>query len=71
MVEPVRTNGQPGARFRSRDGSLLGVMSLEIAGGQIRSIINQINPDKLQHLGQVGDLSALMQQTGRRHEGAR
>jgi RNA polymerase sigma-70 factor (TIGR02957 family) len=69
-VEPVQTNGQPGARFLSRDGSLLGVMSLEIADGRVRSITNQINPDKLQHLGRVGDLAALMQQAGRGQEGA-
>jgi RNA polymerase sigma-70 factor (TIGR02957 family) len=69
-VEPVLTNGQPGARFLIGDGSLLGVMSLEIADGRIRSIANQINPDKLQHLGRVGDLTTLMQQTGPRQGGA-
>ncbi|MEP6527194.1 MAG: sigma factor [Nocardioidaceae bacterium] len=69
-VEPVLTNGQPGARFLIGDGSLLGVMSLEIADGRIRSIANQINPDKLQHLGRVGDLTTLMQQAGPRQGGA-
>jgi RNA polymerase sigma-70 factor (TIGR02957 family) len=71
VVEPVQTNGQPGARFLSRDASLLGVMSLEIGDGRIRSITNQINPDKLRHLGRVGDLAGLMQQTGRTWAGGR
>jgi hypothetical protein len=71
VVEPVQTNGQPGARFLSRDASLLGVMSLEIEDGRIRSLTNQINPDKLRHLGRVGDLAGLMQQAGRTRAGGR
>lgn len=59
-VAPVVANGHPAARLESSDGELLGVMSLEIVGGEIRAIRNQINPDKLTHLGPVGDMRALM-----------
>jgi len=29
--------------------------------GKVRSVLNQINSDKLRHLGPVGDLRSLMQ----------
>ena len=32
-------------------------MALDIAGGQITSINSIVNPDKLRHLGPVGDLA--------------
>lgn len=56
-VEPVTVNGQPGARVSGDDG-VLGVLSLTIADGRITGVHNQINPDKLRHLGPVGDLNA-------------
>lgn len=56
-VEPVTVNGQPGARVTGDDG-VLGVLSLTIADGRIAGVHNQINPDKLRHLGPVGDLNA-------------
>lgn len=59
-VVPVLANGDPAARLESTNGELLGVMSLEIVDDQIRAIRNQINPDKLHHLGPVGDMRALM-----------
>jgi RNA polymerase sigma-70 factor (ECF subfamily) len=60
VIEPDAVNGEPGARLLAGDGSLLGVLTLHVAGGRITSIGNQINPDKLAHLGRVGDLTALM-----------
>jgi RNA polymerase sigma-70 factor (ECF subfamily) len=57
---PAMANGQPAARFVSPAGDILGVMSLEIGDGKIRSIRNQVNPDKLHHLGTVGDVRALL-----------
>jgi hypothetical protein len=33
---------------------------LEVAGGQIRAISSIVNPDKLAHLGPVGDFGALL-----------
>jgi RNA polymerase sigma-70 factor, ECF subfamily len=35
-------------------------MSLDIAGGQIRSISSVVNPDKLAHLGPVTDFGELL-----------
>jgi hypothetical protein len=35
-------------------------VALEIAGGQITSINAIVNPDKLMHLGPVGDFTSLL-----------
>lgn len=55
----AEVNGQPGALFFDRDGGLVGVMVLDVAEGQIQGIRSIVNPDKLQHLGPVGDLRGL------------
>jgi RNA polymerase sigma-70 factor (TIGR02957 family) len=52
-------NGQPGALALDREGKLLGVMILDVAEGQIQGVSAIVNPDKLRHLGPVGDLRAL------------
>ncbi|MER5912927.1 RNA polymerase sigma-70 factor [Streptomyces sp. NPDC001982] len=57
--EPVRVNGQPGAVFRDRDGRVLGVMTLDVLDGRIRTIRSVVNPDKLGHMGPVADHWAL------------
>jgi RNA polymerase sigma-70 factor (TIGR02957 family) len=59
-------NGQPGALFFDRDGHVLGVMILDVAEGQIQGVSAINNPDKLHHLGPVGDLRTLLR---RRAEG--
>jgi RNA polymerase sigma-70 factor (TIGR02957 family) len=53
-------NGRPGALFFDREGRLVSVMSLDIADGQIQSVNSVVNPDKLQHLGPLADLEALL-----------
>jgi RNA polymerase sigma-70 factor (ECF subfamily) len=53
-------NGRPGALFFDREGRLISVMSLDIADGQIQSVNSVVNPDKLQHLGPLADLDALL-----------
>ena len=53
-------NGRPGAVFFDREGRLISVMSLDIADGQIQSVNSIVNPDKLQHLGPLADLAALL-----------
>ncbi len=55
-------NGQPGALFLDRDGNLIGVMILDVAEGQIQAVNSVANPDKLQHLGPVADVRALLRQ---------
>ena len=52
-------NGQPGALVFDHTGRLAGVISLDIADGQIQAVSAIVNPDKLRHLGPVADLRAL------------
>ncbi len=59
-MQPVEINGGPGAIFLDEDQRLLGVWALEVDGGQITSINSIVNPDKLAHLGPVGDFGALL-----------
>jgi RNA polymerase sigma-70 factor (TIGR02957 family) len=55
-------NGQPGALFFDREGRLIGVMILDVADGKIQGVSSIVNPDKLQHLGPVADLRALLRE---------
>jgi nucleoside-diphosphate-sugar epimerase len=59
-VRPVEINGGPGALFLDAQRQLIAVWALDIAGGQITSISSIVNPDKLTHLGPVGDFASLM-----------
>ena len=61
-VHREEVNGQPGALFRDREGRLISVMILDIADGQIQGVSGIVNPDKLQHLGPVADLQALLRE---------
>jgi RNA polymerase sigma-70 factor (ECF subfamily) len=60
-VRTVEVNGDPGALLLDGQEQLIGVLALDIAGSQIRSISSIVNPDKLQHLGPVGDFNVLLQ----------
>jgi RNA polymerase sigma-70 factor (TIGR02957 family) len=53
-ITEVEVNGQPGGLVRDAEGALLAVMTLEIAGGEIRAIRGVVNPEKLSHLGRSG-----------------
>jgi RNA polymerase sigma-70 factor (TIGR02957 family) len=57
-------NGQPGAMYVDREGRLAGVISLDVADGQIQAVSSIVNPDKLRHLGPVADLRALLRERG-------
>lgn len=50
QLEPVQVNGQPGARALAPDGTIQGVLALDVSGGRVSAIYNQINPRKLSHL---------------------
>ena len=67
VLHQVEVNGQPGALLRDGAGKLIGVMALDIAGGQIQAVSAIVNPDKLRHIGPIGDLRRFL----RREEGAR
>ena len=56
----AEVNGGPGALYLDGQRRLIGVMALDIAGGQITSIGSIVNPEKLKHLGPVGDLRSLL-----------
>jgi RNA polymerase sigma-70 factor, ECF subfamily len=64
--EPHEVNGQPGALFRDRDGRVLSTLALDIAEGRIQAIRAVVNPDKLGHLGPVGDAWAVNREAGRK-----
>jgi len=57
-------NGQPGALYFDLEGRLIKVMILDVAEGQIQGVSSILNPDKLRHLGPVGDVGALLRERG-------
>ena len=59
-LRPVEVNGGPGALLLDGQQRLIGVFALDTAGGRITSISSIVNPDKLTHLGPVGDLGSLL-----------
>ncbi|WP_019066981.1 RNA polymerase sigma-70 factor [Streptomyces hokutonensis] len=67
--EPHEVNGQPGALFRDRDGKVLHTLALDVLDGQIQTIRAVINPDKLTHLGPVGDAWAVDRELKRARRG--
>jgi RNA polymerase sigma-70 factor (ECF subfamily) len=69
VVEPHPVNGQPGAIFRDRDGKVLNTLALDILDGQIQTIRTVINPDKLGHVGPVGDSWAALREANQARRG--
>jgi RNA polymerase sigma-70 factor (TIGR02957 family) len=61
-LRPAEINGQSGALYLDADGAVLGAMVLDIADDQIQGINSVVNPDKLHHLGEVGDAWAILEQ---------
>ena len=66
-LQPAEINGQAGALYLDGDGAVLGAMVLDIADDQIQGINSIVNPDKLRHLGEVGDAWALLEQVRERN----
>ncbi|MDQ3849349.1 MAG: RNA polymerase subunit sigma-24, partial [Actinomycetota bacterium] len=60
-IRQVEVNGQPGAVVLDPEDRVIGVMAVGIAGGQIQEVSSIVNPDKLRHVGPVGDLRAVLQ----------
>jgi RNA polymerase sigma-70 factor (ECF subfamily) len=50
VLHPAEVNGQPGAMLRDAQGALVGVMTVEVAGGEVVGIRSVVNPEKLGHL---------------------
>ena len=59
-IETTELNGQPGVMFVDEEGRIAAVMSLEIVEGLVQTIRGITNPDKLDHLGNVADLRAIL-----------
>ena len=62
IVRRVDVNGDPGAMFLDGSERVVGVWALDIDGGRIAGINSIVNPEKLTHLGPVGDFAALLGQ---------
>jgi RNA polymerase sigma-70 factor (ECF subfamily) len=62
-IDAQEINGQPGAILRHRDGRVLSTFALDIADGQVQTIRTIVNPDKLGHLGVVGDAWTVLRET--------
>lgn len=58
-VRLAEVNGGAGAMYLDADDRLVCVVGLEVVDGQIKGIRSIVNPDKLKHLGPVGDFAAL------------
>jgi RNA polymerase sigma-70 factor (ECF subfamily) len=58
-IEPCQLNGDPGAVLRDRLGRVVGTLTLDVLDGRIQAIRSVVNPDKLGHVGPVGDGWAL------------
>lgn len=59
-AERAEINGQPGALLRDGDGRVVSAVILEIADGRIEDVYSIVNPDKIAHLGDVGDLRSMI-----------
>ncbi|HEY7325137.1 MAG TPA: RNA polymerase sigma-70 factor [Streptosporangiaceae bacterium] len=58
----VEVNGQPGALVLASDGSLIAVLTLDIADGEVQTFRSVLARDKLRHLGPLADIGALIEQ---------
>jgi RNA polymerase sigma-70 factor (TIGR02957 family) len=63
-VRFVEVNGDPGAMFLDGHQRVVGVWAIEIDGDEITSVSSIVNPEKLTHLGPVGDFGTLLRQAG-------
>jgi RNA polymerase sigma-70 factor (ECF subfamily) len=61
-LERLEVNGQPGALYRTAEGEVAGVVTVDVLGGQVQAVRSIVNPDKLHHLGPVADLRATFKQ---------
>jgi RNA polymerase sigma-70 factor (TIGR02957 family) len=59
-LRSVEVNGDPGALFLDGHKRLIGVLALDIAGGQVTSVSSIFNPDKLAHIGPLTDFESLL-----------
>ena len=58
-VQTAEINGQPGALYLDGEGRILGAVEVEVAEGKIQTVRSVVNPEKIAHLGEIGDVWAL------------
>ena len=56
----LKVNGQPGAALLDPDGRTVGVLSVDIVEGKVQTLRSVVNPEKIDHLGPVGDTRELI-----------
>ncbi len=64
-LQPVEVNGQPGALTLDSQGRIIGVMVFDIADGRIQAVRSVVNPEKLGHVGPVGDVREVLRRRDR------
>jgi RNA polymerase sigma-70 factor (TIGR02957 family) len=64
-LQPVEVNGQPGALVLDSQGRILGVMGFDIADGRIQAVRSVVNPEKLGHVGPLGDVREVIRRRDR------
>ena len=57
---PVHVNGMPGLIFVDADERIVSVMALAMADGKVLAVHSVVNPEKLEHLGEVVDLWSMI-----------
>jgi RNA polymerase sigma-70 factor (TIGR02957 family) len=60
-LQRADVNGQPGALVLDAEGRVFGVFALDIRDGRVQSLRSVVNPDKLRHLGDLGDMRAILE----------
>lgn len=60
--ERVEVNGQPGVIVRDRNNCVINTIALDIVDGRITALYSVANPDKIGHLGEVGDLGQMIRE---------
>jgi RNA polymerase sigma factor (sigma-70 family) len=60
QIRLTEINGSPGALVLDEQQRLIGVVALDIDGGQITGVNSIVNPDKLAHLGPTANLGSLL-----------
>ena len=58
-IDPALVNGGPGLIAHDSEGKIVSVLSLEVLDGVIQTVRGIVNPDKLQHLGPVSDMTRI------------
>lgn len=59
-LRAAEVNGGAGVMALDGQQQLISVWSLEIGGGEIRSVSSIVNPDKLAHLGALADIASVL-----------